>query len=82
LLDVQVANGVEVTLVVPANLWSSQVLELRGDMPNDFVAKVSLSPFTARCHGPIHNMLYLARWWGAPYELPIPTAFHTVALPH
>ena len=44
-------SGVSWTLVAPANLWSSQVLQLRGDLPNDFAAKAVLAYFR-RCGVP------------------------------
>ena len=45
-------GGISWTLVAPANLWSGQVLQLRGDNPrNDFEAMVSLA-FLRRCGVP------------------------------
>ena len=38
-------GGVSWTLVAPANLWSTQVLQLRGDLANDFEAKAVLAFF-------------------------------------
>jgi len=45
-------GGVAWTLVAPANLWSAQVLQLRGDNPrNDFEAKAVLA-YLRRCGVP------------------------------
>lgn len=38
-----IEGGVELALVAPANLWSLQTLRVRGDLPNDFAAKVVLA---------------------------------------
>lgn len=45
-------GGIALTLIAPANLWSGQVLRLRGDAPvNDFEAKATLA-YLARCGVP------------------------------
>ena len=45
------ANGFELAMVVPATLWSQQVLQLRGELPNDYEAKV-VSAWLRRCSVP------------------------------
>ncbi|KAL1526222.1 hypothetical protein AB1Y20_014947 [Prymnesium parvum] len=48
----RVPNGVEFALVVPATLWSQQVLALRGDLRNDYEVKVVFAWFR-RCNVPV-----------------------------
>lgn len=35
-----ITNGLQFTLIIPATLWSQQVLALRGQLRNDYEAKV------------------------------------------
>ena len=45
------SGGIELILVAPATIWSSQVLRLRGDLANDFEAKI-VKAYLARCGVP------------------------------
>ena len=44
-------SGFSWTLVAPANLWSAQVLKVRGDLANDFEVKAVLA-YLRRCGVP------------------------------
>ena len=41
-------SGFSWTLVAPANLWSAQVLKVRGDLANDFEVKAVLADCMAQ----------------------------------
>lgn len=47
-----IKDGVQLTIPAPATLWSQQVLALRGDLRNDYEAKV-ICAWMRRCNVPV-----------------------------
>ena len=68
-------NGIQWTLVAPANLWSAQVLKIRGDVPsNDFDTKVMLA-YLRRCGIPASSVSRFEKGTQVVHEIRWPSGF-------